>query len=148
MKAYAFGFDAWALVLFVAIMVPNLVWFAIPAPIDALRTDSITEPLDSIASVLQILMIAALCLLKNANAKSVRLTPLVGASIACALLYYACWAAYYLGIVAIPVLLGLAVFPCAAFILYALDRKNRIALALACGFAFCHLIFAIANFAL
>ena len=42
-KKYKMGFDVWALVLFIAIMIPNIIWFAIPAPNDILRTESITK---------------------------------------------------------------------------------------------------------
>ncbi len=146
MKSYKLGFDIWALLLFALVMVPNIVWFAVPAPIDILRVDSVTEALDTAASVLQVMMIAALCLLKRRNAKTVSLSPLIIVAIVCVLLYYACWVAYYFGVVLAPTLLGLAVFPCAAFVFYAADRRNWIALALACAFSACHLVFAIANF--
>ena len=43
LKKYKMGFDIWALVLFVVIMIPNIIWFAIPAPNDILRTESITK---------------------------------------------------------------------------------------------------------
>lgn len=40
----------------------------------------------------------------------------------------------------------LTVFLCAAFLLFALDRKNYIALIPAVGFTVCHLIYGTANF--
>ena len=43
MKKYRFGFDVWALVLFFIIMIPNFVWFVVPAPNDILRGESITK---------------------------------------------------------------------------------------------------------
>ena len=42
-------------------MLPNLLWFAVPAPDDKLRTDSITGSIDAAGSVLQAAMIFALC---------------------------------------------------------------------------------------
>ena len=36
MKGYKLGFDPWALCLFLALMVPNFFWFAVPAPWDVL----------------------------------------------------------------------------------------------------------------
>lgn len=146
MKNYRMGFDAWALALFAAIMLPNIFWFAVPAPTDVLRADSATEGLDAVASVLQIAMLAALCLLKNRGVEGIRLSSPIVAAGACVLVYYICWIAYYLGVAAIPVVLGMAVFPCAAFVLYAADRKNWIAFALAFAFALCHLVFAVCNF--
>lgn len=148
MKNYRMGFDAWALALFAAIMLPDIFWFAVPAPTDVLRIDSVTESLDAAASVLQATMLAALCLLKNRSMEGIHLSLLVVSTGICVLAYYICWIAYYLGVAVIPVVLGMAIFPCAAFVLYAVDRKNWIAFALACAFALCHLIFAICNFVL
>ncbi len=148
MKNYRMGFDAWALALFAAIMLPNTFWLAVPAPMDVLRVDSVTEGLDAIASVLQIAMLAALCLLRSRDAEGICLSSMVVATGICVLMYYICWIAYYLSVVAVPVVLGMAIFPCAAFVLYAADRKNWIAFALACAFALCHLIFAVCNFIL
>ena len=50
-KHYRFGFDIWALFLFLSIMIPTIVWAFIPAPIDILRTESATPVVDTIASV-------------------------------------------------------------------------------------------------
>ncbi len=36
-KGYRFGVEVWGLVLFIGIMLPNFVWFAVPAPNDILR---------------------------------------------------------------------------------------------------------------
>ncbi len=58
-KKYKMGFDMWALVLFIAIMIPNIIWFAIPAPNDILRTESITKIPDTIASISQVVMLVA-----------------------------------------------------------------------------------------
>lgn len=35
-KEYRFGFQVWGLVLFIGIMLPNFVWFAVPAPMVSL----------------------------------------------------------------------------------------------------------------
>ena len=37
MKKYRFGFEPWGLLLFLVVMLPNLIWFAVPAPNDILR---------------------------------------------------------------------------------------------------------------
>ena len=52
-KEYRFGFEVWGLVLFIGIMLPNFVWFAVPAPNDILRGESVTEIADIIGSVFQ-----------------------------------------------------------------------------------------------
>ncbi len=51
LKKYRLRFDIWGLLLFLIIMAPNFIWFAVPAPNDVLRTDSVTETLDTAASV-------------------------------------------------------------------------------------------------
>jgi len=35
-KGYRFGVEVWGLVLFIGIMLPNFVWFAVPAPMVSL----------------------------------------------------------------------------------------------------------------
>ena len=80
---YKFGFDAWALGLFVLVMIPNLFWFGVPAPNDILRTVSVTPVTDTIGAALQVLMIASLCMVKNKNAGKMQLSPLIIGVIAC-----------------------------------------------------------------
>ena len=46
-------------------MIPNFIWFAVPAPNDVLRAASVTGTADTIASVCQVLMVIALCILVN-----------------------------------------------------------------------------------
>ncbi len=61
LKNYRFGFDPWGLILFLLVMLPNFVWFAVPAPDDILRADSVTPVVDAIGSVFQVLTVACLC---------------------------------------------------------------------------------------
>lgn len=56
-KKYKFGFDIWGMIVFLIIMLPNFIWFAVPAPNDILRTESITVIIDAIGSICQVLMI-------------------------------------------------------------------------------------------
>ncbi len=48
LKQYRFGFDPWGLLLFLLVMLPNFIWFAVPAPDDILRVDSATPVVDAI----------------------------------------------------------------------------------------------------
>ena len=61
LKNYKFGFDPWGLGLFLVIMLPNCIWFAVPAPNDILRAESVTPLLDTVGQVLQVVLAAALC---------------------------------------------------------------------------------------
>ena len=146
MKKYRFGFEAWGLVLFLGIMLPNFIWFAVPAPNDILRGESVTEVADIIGSVFQVVMIAALCLLKRTDCPKLRFSPLIIGVIVCVLMYWAGWILYYNGVANAFVVLMLTIPPCAAFLLFAPDRKNYIAAVPVCGFTVCHLIYGIVNF--
>lgn len=146
LKQYRLGFDIWGLALFLAIMVPNFIWFAVPAPRDILRQPSVTPIADGIASVCQVVMVAALCLLKNKESHKLKKSPLLLLCLFFCLLYYGCWCFYYGGIVHNMILLGLTLFPCLAFLLYAVDRKNFIALVPTSLFTICHLLYTTLNF--
>ena len=106
-KKYKIGFDIWGALLLLIIMIPNFIWFAVPAPNDVLREQSITENVDTVASVCRILMIAALCIFRNRESKKLCMTPFVIMTVACYLLYVASWIAYYNGMVNVIVILGL-----------------------------------------
>lgn len=146
MPHYKFRFNLSALVLFLLIMVPNLYWFAVPAPQDVLRSPSVTETLDTAASVFQALMVAALCLIRAIPGPRLRLTPLIGATLAALVLYLAAWISYYGGATTPLVLLTLCIAPCLSFLFYAIDRRNFPALVPTALFTVCHLIYVIANY--
>ena len=146
MKKYKFGFEIWGLILFLIVMIPNFIWFAVPAPSDILRANSITETVDTIASVCQIVMVAALCIFRNREAKKLCMAPPVIISAGCCVIYFISWIVYYMGIVNTPVILGLTIPPCLAFLFFAIDRKNGIAIIPTAIFTLCHLIYGTVNF--
>ena len=145
---YRFGFDVWGLLLFLLVMLPNFIWFAVPAPNDILRTESVTPVVDVIASICQVLTVACLCFLINEERGKLRFSPLVITAVICVAVYYLGWTLYYSGIANSWVILLLTLPPCLAFILFAIDRKNLPAVIFASVFAVCHLDFAIINFIL
>ena len=146
LKKYKLGFDIWGLLLFLIIMIPNFIWFVIPAPNDILRSKSITETIDTVASLCQVLMIVALCIFKNRECNKICVTPFIILVSGCCLLYFFSWIVYYSGIVNAIVILGLTIPPCLAFLFFAIDRKNGIALIPTSIFTICHLIYGVANF--
>lgn len=146
MKKYKLAFDPWGLLVFLLIMIPNFVWFAVPAPNDVLRRESVTPLLDGIASVCQVLFAATLCGIVSRTREKLRLTPLLLASLCCGGLYAAGWIFYYAGLAGPPVILLLVLPPCLCFFFFALDRKNYVAVIPIAGFTVCHLIYSIANF--
>ncbi len=146
LKKYKLSFDIWGLLLFLIIMIPNFIWFVVPASNDVLRADSITEMVDAIAAICQVLMVIALCIFVNTKSCKFHITPLIIAVILCCLLYFASWISYYLGIVDMVIILGLTIFPCSSFMLFAIDRKNMIAIVPISIFTVCHLIYGAVNF--
>jgi len=146
LKKYTMGFEPWGLALFAAIMLPNLLWLMLPAPNDVLRVESVTPTVDLIGSVCQMAMVFCLCLIRRRDAKPMRLSPLLAGVLICVLVYFVAWAIYYAGTVNPFILLLMTLVPCAAFLLFLLDRGNGIGLIPAVLFTGCHLWFAIANF--
>lgn len=146
LKRYKLSFEIWGLLLFLIVMIPNFVWFAIPAPNDILRAESITEMVDTVASVCQILMIVSICIFRNRESKKLYISPFVIIVTVCYLLYVASWIAYYNGMTNVIVILGLTIPPCLAFLFFAIDRKNGIALIPISIFTICHLVYGIVNF--
>lgn len=145
-KKYKIGFDIWGLVIFLIIMMPNFIWFAVPAPNDILRAESITKLADIIALICQVLMIMFLCVFIHQERKKLSITPLIIATIIFCLLYFICWIFYYIGVTNSGVILGLTIFPCLAFLFFAIDRKNMIAVIPISIFAVCHLIYGVVNY--
>ena len=146
LKKYRFGFDVWALVLFFIIMMPNFIWFAVPAPNDILRGESITKTVDEIASICQVLMVMSLCIFIRQDRKKISITRFIMTTVICCLLYFLCWILYYFGVTNAVFILGLTIFPCLAFLFFAIDRKNMIAVIPILIFMVCHLIYGMVNY--
>ena len=146
LKKYKIGFDISGFVLFLIVMLPNFIWFAVPAPNDILRAESVTPVIDMMGSICQVLFVAALCLTINKNRNKLRLSPMLISSIAFIILYYLGWMLYYIGVSSSVVIVLLTVPPCLAFILFALDRKNIIAVVPAVCFMICHFVYGTVNF--
>lgn len=145
-KKYKVGFDIWGLMTFIFIMIPNFIWFAVPAPNDILRGESITKIVDVIASICQVLMVISLCIFINQDRKKISITRFIIATIICCLLYFVCWMFYYIGVTNAIVILGLIIFPSLTFLFFAIDRKNMIAVIPIAIFMICHLIYGMVNY--
>lgn len=146
LKNYKLTFDPWCLILFLIIMIPNLIWFIIPAPNDILRISSTAEVFDTFSSIFQVLMIIALCFFKNTKAKPIKFSPPIIATIVCCLLYFGSWILYYSSITSSLIIISLATLPCLTFLFFDIDRKNWFALAPILLFSICHIISGLINF--
>lgn len=147
-EKYKFGFQIWGVVLFLIVMIPNFIWFAIPAPNDVLRATSITPIVDMVASVFQVIMIILLCAIVNKNAIKLCLSKWIFMCLICLALYFISWVLYYFGLVNSIIVLGLTVPPCMVFLLYSIDRKNYVAIVPIIIFTICHLLYGVVNFIL
>ena len=147
-KKYRFGFDISGLLIFLTVMLPNFIWLAVPAPDDILRSESVTAVVDTIGSVCQVILVGALCFVINKDRSKLRLSALIIFSLMCIAIYFVGWIVYYNGIVSALVILSLTLPPCLAFIFFALDRKNMVAVVSAVCFTVCHLIYGTVNFIL
>ena len=148
LKKYRFGFDIMGLVLFLIVMIPNFIWFAVPAQNDILRNESVTALVDTIGSICQVLFVSFLCVIINKEKNKLHFSPLIILTVICIILYFTGWILYYNGITNSLVIIILTLSPCLAFIFFALDRKNIIAVVPAVCFTICHLIYGVVNFVL
>lgn len=125
--------------LFVLVMAPNALW-AVFLSGDILHQPSATPGLNAAMTVCQWLFVAALCLLESDKALPFTLRDRWTAAAGVLLgLYWGCWLAYFCGWEHIPLLLGLTVLPCAAFLLFAAGRRNWWAVFTGIWFSLLHL---------
>lgn len=145
-KKYKFGFDLWGLLLFVIIMIPNFFWFAVPAPEDFLRGESVTPIIDTIGSIFQVIFVVLICVIKRQDIDKIRFSKWIIAVLIMVGCYFIGWIVYYWGMVNPFIVALLTISPCLAFALYEIDRKNILALVPTAIFAICHIIFGFANY--
>ncbi|MBQ5331962.1 MAG: hypothetical protein J6K92_01680, partial [Oscillospiraceae bacterium] len=77
LKKYRFGFDISGLVIFLIVMIPNFIWFSVPAPNDILRNESVTTIVDTIGSIFQAIFLGSLCIIINKERKKLHFSPLI-----------------------------------------------------------------------
>lgn len=145
-KKYKLEPDIGGICLFLFIMIPNFIWFSFPAPNDLLRKIPAKAVWDSVSSVCQIWMLVTLCAFKNRDVERLRFTGRIAAVAACCSLYFICWLIYYSGTASVLVLLGLSITPCTAFMLFAMEKKNDLAIIPAAAFTIFHLMGGISRF--
>lgn len=145
LRKYRMGFDVFALLLFLLIMLPTWLWMAFPAPDDVLRAPSRTPALDGIGMVCQIVFVFLLCTFLHEGRRGLAMGPMLLGCLCCIGLYFAGWVMYYAGITAWPVILLMTLPPCLAFGFWALHQRCHIALIPIGGFMVCHLIGAVVN---
>lgn len=144
MKKYCFGFDWRGLLLFALIMLPNILWTLLAGEGDLLMRPTATPGLDMAVSICQVLTIAGMLCLRRRDMPPLKLMgPLLFVAA-----YLLMWILYGLGMTHPAVLLGLAVFPCAAILLHLIGRRNIPALLPASLFTVGHAVSTLINFIL
>ncbi len=145
-KKYKFAFNLWAIILFLAMMLPYVYWFIIPAPNDILRTKSVTPILDNVASICQTITIALLCLIQRNDVGRLRWSSTVLCTVIWYVTYIVTWFFYYQGNTHSIIIVLLCLMPCLALGSYMMDRKNYLAILPLLLFSICHLLHGILNF--
>ena len=143
---YKIGFDIFGLLLFLIIMIPNFIWFVVPTSNDILRNESITPVINMIASIFQVIMVIALCIIKNKQCQKPMKKIWFKLIVIAIIIYFVGWILYYIGIVNSVIILDLCIAPCLAFILFSIARKNIVALISSIIFMICHVLYGIINF--
>ena len=144
MKKYCFGFDWRGLLLFALIMLPNILWALLAGESDLLMRPTATPGLDMAVSICQALTIAGMLCLRRRDMPPLKtLGPLLFVAA-----YLLMWILYGLGMTHPAVLLGLAVFPCAAILLHLIGRRSIPALLPASLFTAGHAVSTLINFIL
>ena len=142
----SFGFDLVGLILFAAIMVPNLVWFGVPAPNDVMREPSQTPALDIAATVFQVIAVAALVCFVQKGRKIKFDSPFFVSSALFFICYIIAWIFYYCAFINIGVIVSLALCPCFSLLAYEGERRNYFALPPTAIFAVLHTLSSCINF--
>lgn len=143
-EKFKWGFDFWALVLFAVLMLPNIIYWCIPEFSD-LGGDGV---IDVFANILQVFGVGLLIFLvqkeqEDKKEKKYFFDSLFMTVSLLVLLYYAAWMIYFFGTLNFGVILFLAGCPCIALVLFAIERKNYIALVPLAIFSILHIISAL-----
>lgn len=147
LKKYKFGIDVWAIWLIAVIMLPNIIWALSSLPNDILKRETLTPVLDNIMTIAQVLMILALCLIRNKDTQNRPIkSSLPAISVAMCMIYYSAWIFYFCGSAGGFILTALCTVPCIALILYCLFRKNAPALLFTALFSIFHIMRTVLNF--
>ena len=146
LKNYKFGINYLALLIFVLIMIPNLLWMAFPAPYDVLSRQDGAVWLEILVKILQPLMVGSLICLQNREfRKPVKARIFVGICLSY-FVYMIGWGFYYLGFSGPVVILTLCIAPSCCFMLEAWGRKYGPGYVLSLLFLIFHTLWGVITF--
>jgi hypothetical protein len=140
MKKYQIRFSTDALIAFILILLPNILWMIYPPKNNSL-SEFFTSPIvEVIMSASRWLLMAILLVFQPkkqvfSNFKKFYFF-FMGISLA---VYYISWFSYYFDNTSPYLFLGMAVFPSLYFVLFALWKNNKIGLIPGCLFGILHI---------
>ncbi len=146
LKKYKIGFDVWALWIFAVIMLPNIVWLIYSGPDDLFYKETVTPKVDLMANIFRCLMLVSLCFIRNKTANRSIKSSLPAISGACCMFYYSAWIFYFCGEASNLIIISLCIFPCLAFLIFTVFRKNPLAFIFAAIFTVLHIISTTVNY--
>lgn len=123
LRNYRFTFDWKALLLFVLVMVPNVVWMCLPWTTDVLHNGSAYPAVGVIARIFQVVAVACLIFVGRREKPKHGYTTVLF-SVLSLVVYYVAWAAYFAKIDHAAVILSLSLFGGLSLLFYGIDRRN------------------------
>lgn len=146
-KKYRMGWDYFAILLFLCLLVPTFIWLGVRKAGDVLSAASLCPEVDIAGYVFLgvTAFVAAFVVRKDREKINFYSFPFLFFALSLAL-YFAAWIFYFCGYENWAVFLFLALFPCTAIASYAVLRKNWFALVPLAVFFSLHLSSAFINF--
>lgn len=146
MKSYEMKFSFKGLIAVILVMIPNVIYAVFPHHTNLLGNDDFGV-IDIFENIFRFLLIALLIILVNKNKTHQTKNKF---TLICELLfltaYYIMWVLLFLSVSNSFVYIGLAVFPCAFFIITAMILRNYPAMITAIIFAALHIIITCKNY--
>lgn len=140
-RNYRPGFEICGFILAVAILLPNLIWYYIPAPVDPLRdTVSYTSPIGIATTVLRLLAALTATFTVNLDSRA----PHFGAAsiiiLAFGGMYYVGWLLYYMGVASYVAVVFVTIPAFIMLTTLAIDRSNIFSLVLCIAYGSVHAV--------
>lgn len=146
-KNYRLGFEFCGFILSLAILLPSVIWYFIPAPNDVLRSADSIFALGMTAAVLRGLTMLTSSFLINLDSRELKFNIASFLIFSFGAIYYIGWFLYYAGFANAFTLTLLAVSPVIMLASLAVDRKNIFALVMSASFAVVHIVCIVIGFA-
>lgn len=147
MKDYRLGFSVRGLTAVILVLIPNIIWSVLPHETDVLEQPTTFGIFDLFENIFRVLLIILLIFVVNEKSiNAEKRSYLIACSIVFITAYYFMWILLLLGFQSGIVYIGLAVFPCAFFLLTAVILRNYLSMFAVVIFAVFHIIITFKNY--